>query len=221
MTEPRLVLASASPRRQELLSLLGIPFLVDPPDIDESLPERSPNVPAVARSLARRKALTVAERHPGAVVLAGDTVVALKGRLLGKPASPAEAEAMLRALMGREHRVVTAVAVAQGRRAWAGHASTRVRLRPFDDSELRAYAESGAAFDKAGAYAIQDEEFRPVLAYSGCYCNVVGLPVALAAALLVEAGVPVEVQTERLPADCPSCPLWRKAPGLLCPAARR
>lgn len=213
MSDLRLVLASASPRRRELLALLGIPFLVDPPQVDETLPERSPDVPAVARRLARHKALAVADRHPGAVVLAADTIVALRGRLLGKPSNPAEAEAMLRLLMGREHRVVTAVAVTRGRRALVSHASTRVRLRNFADGELHAYARSGDAFDKAGAYAIQDGAFRPVESYSGCYCNVVGLPLALAAELLARAGVPVAVSVQSLLPQCSSCPLWRDRAG--------
>jgi MAF protein len=221
MRAPALVLASASPRRRELLSLLGLPFLVDPPQVEEDLPLRAADVPAVARRLARQKALTVAARHPGSVVLAADTVVALRGHLLGKPATPAEAEAMLRLLVGREHRVVTAVTVARGRRVLLGHATSRVRLRSFGDHELRAYVESGAPFDKAGAYAIQDQGFRPVAACSGCYCNVVGLPLALAAGLLVRAGVPLEVGVDSLLPQCRGCPLWRDAGRLLSAAQRR
>lgn len=220
MSGPRLVLASASPRRRDLLSLLGIPFLVDPPQVDETLPERSPDVPAVARRLARRKVLAVAEKRPGAVVMAADTIVSLRGRLLGKPSTPAGAEAMLRLLMGRQHRVVTAVAVARGRRVLMAHAVTRVRLRHFGDEELRAYVRSGAPFDKAGAYAIQDEQFRPVASYYGCYCNVVGLPLAIAAALLARAGLPVTMRWQDLPPGCPSCPQWQRAPDLLYPVAK-
>ncbi len=221
MSGPRLVLASASPRRRELLSALGVPFVVDPPRVAEELPERARDVAAVARRLAREKALAVAGRHPQAAVLAADTVVALRGRLLGKPSTPAEAEAMLRLLTGREHRVVTAVAVARGGRALVAHASTRVRLRPFADAELRAYARSGDAFDKAGAYAIQDEAFRPVESYSGCYCNVVGLPLATAAVLLARAGVTPAVDEGRLPAPCRACALWDAAAPLFSPAGRR
>lgn len=209
MSTPCLVLASASPRRRQLLALLGVPFSVDPPDVDEMLPERSPDVPAVARRLARHKALAVDQRHPGAVVLAADTIVALRGRLLGKPSDATEAEAMLRLLMGRGHRVVTAVAVVRGRRALVAHAVTSVRLRRFEEAELRAYIGSGAPFDKAGAYAIQDEALAPVAAYRGCYCNVVGLPLALAAGLLRRAGLPVTRGVADLLPQCGGCPLWR------------
>lgn len=201
-----LVLASASPRRRELLAWLGVPFEVDPAEIDEPLPERHPRPERVARQLARHKAQVIAARRPADWVVAADTLVVLRGRLLGKPATADEARAMLRALRGRWHRVITAVVVAHGRRFVVDHAVTWVRIRAYTDEEIEASIARGAPFDKAGGYAIQDPDLRPVEAWRGCYCNVVGLSIWLTWRLLqrsgYELGPPVET-----PAVCRSCPL--------------
>lgn len=208
-TTPGLILASASPRRRELLALLGVEFAIVPADIDEWAPERHPRAERLARGLAREKALAVAANHSGTVVLAADTVVVQKGQLLAKPADAAEARAMLEHLRRRDHRVITGVAVARGRRARVAHAVTHVRMRDYANAEIDQYIARGEPFDKAGGYAIQDERFAPVAMYAGCYCNVVGLPLALVIQLLSAAGVNVPVSAPwHLTPECPSCPLF-------------
>ncbi len=205
---PALILASASPRRGELLACLGIPFEVTEPRIDEGAASGHPE--RVARRLAVAKARAVAARQPEAAVLAADTVVAHRGTLLGKPRDAAEAGAMLRRLRGRTHRVVTAVAVLppRRRRALVAHALTRVTMRRYTDEEIEASIARGDPFDKAGAYAIQDPLLRPVDSYEGCYCNVVGLPLWTTAALLRRAGVDItRIPEADMPSQCGGCPL--------------
>lgn len=201
-----LVLASASPRRRELLGALGVPFAVDPAEIEEPVPERHPHPERIARMLARHKARTVAARRPADWVLAADTVVVLRGRLLGKPETPEEARAMLRALRGRWHRVITGVAVAHGRRLFVDHALTWVRMREYSDADIEASIARGVPFDKAGGYAIQDPDLRPVAAWRGCYCNVVGLSIWLTWRLLRRSGCVLPRPAE-LPTACRTCPL--------------
>lgn len=208
---PQVILASASPRRRELLGRLSLAFTVDPAEIPEELPAQAPRAERVARRLARAKALAVAARYPALPVLAADTVVVFRGRLLGKPADEAEALTMLRGLRGRWHRVITAVAVMRDRRVRVDHAVTWVRMREYSDEEIAASIARGAPFDKAGAYAIQDECFRPVAEYRGCYCNVVGLPLALVIELLDRAGIVASVSLEHLPPECAHCPLFAGA----------
>ncbi len=211
-----LILASASPRRRELLARFGLPFEVVEPQVDERGLEGRPE--RLARRLAVAKAHAVATTRSQATVLAADTVVAYRGDILGKPQDAAQAEAMLRRLRGRSHRVVTAVAVlppAQtgarrgGRsRPLIDHAVTRVTMRRYSDAEIAASIASGDPFDKAGAYAIQDERLSPVEAYDGCYCNVVGLPLWKALRLLSRAGLDItQVTPERLLPQCAVCPL--------------
>lgn len=198
-----LVLASASPRRRELLARAGLRFRVEPADVDESL---EPGVDPVeaARALAERKARRVAARHPGGVlVLGADTVVALprRGRavghvLLGKPASSQEAAEMLRALSGTRHAVVTGVCVVRTSdgRVFRGHERTLVTMRALAPEEVDAYVASDEWRDKAGGYAIQETADRFVTALEGGgFDNVVGLPVPLALALLREAGAVLEL----------------------------
>ena len=213
MSTPPLILASASPRRRELLGRLGVPFEVAPADVDENVGKPGMRPERVARALARRKALAVAAQRRGAAVLAADTVVALRGRLLGKPADAAEAWAMLRTLRGRQHRVVTGVALATGGRVRVRHVVTTVHMRSYSDDEIAASIAAGTPFDKAGAYAIQDPVFRPVACHDGCYCNVVGLPLAPVIELLAGVGiqVPRADPGDLLPA-CTRCPLFPCAP---------
>jgi len=201
-----LILASASPRRRDLLARLGLPFEVVEPDIDESTltgrPER------IARRLASAKACAVSEGRPDATVLAADTVVAHRGALLGKPRDTTEAEAILKRLRGRTHRVVTAVAVlpAGRRRPLIDHAVTRVTMRRYSDAEIVASIARGDPFDKAGAYAIQDERLAPVETYEGCYCNVVGLPLWTAVRLLGRAGLDItHISAAKLLPQCGEC----------------
>lgn len=206
---PPLILASASPRRRELLAMLGVEFDIEPADIDELAPERHQRAERLARHLAREKALVVSARRPDAVVLAADTIVVQRGRLLAKPVDASEAREMLEQLRGRDHRVISGVTVARGRRASVAHAVTHVRMRRYADSEVDRYIQRGEPFDKAGGYAIQDAEFAPVERFNGCHCNVVGLPLALVIRLLVRHGVLVPVrEPSHLTPQCRCCPLF-------------
>lgn len=199
-----LVLASASPRRRELLATLGVPFEVDAANVDETSAERDPV--RLAESLALLKARATAARRPHDIVIGSDTVVALDGRLLGKPADAAAARAMLHALRGRAHEVVTGVAVvavAHGFEA-AGYGRTAVVMRAYADAECEAFIARGEPFDKAGGYAIQDVEFRPVARIEGCECGVVGLPLWTLRRLLREAGVDAGAPALDRCAGCPA-----------------
>jgi len=199
-----LVLASGSPRRRELLTDLGFDFEVAPSSVDEDAVTRSRPV-ALARALARAKALDVASSHPDAAVLAADTVVVQRGVLLAKPADAAEARAMLDRLRGRPHRVITGVCViAPGRRPRVAHEVTRVVMRRYVPDEVEASIARADPFDKAGGYAIQDPVFNPVASYTGCYCNVVGLPLWTTLRLLGAAGV-VPSHPGRMPVACEAC----------------
>lgn len=172
-----LILASASPRRQALLALLGISFVVQEAQVNETLhPEGTPE--AMAGRLSRAKAWDIVDRVSGGWVLAADTLVVLGAEVLGKPATAEEAAAMLRRLRGRAHRVVTAftlVDAATGREHVEVVAS-QVWMRDYSDAEIEAYVTSGEPMDKAGAYAIQDPRFAPVARVEGCPANVMGLP---------------------------------------------
>ncbi|AEI66078.1 Maf-like protein [Corallococcus macrosporus] len=184
-----LVLASASPRRRELLSQLDLRFTVSAADIDETPHAGEPARDYVGR-LAREKARVVAARHPGAWVLAADTTVALGAELMGKPRDAEEAQAMLTRLSGRTHDVYTGVALA-GRHEEALVVHTRVTFRALSAAELAWYANTGEPLDKAGAYAIQGRGGVLVAGVEGSPSNVVGLPLAETVALLERAGVPV------------------------------
>lgn len=182
---PRLVLASQSPRRRELLARLGHrDFVVCPADVDETLAPGTPPDRAV-EELSRKKALALSLPEDR-VILAADTVVALDGKILGKPRDEAEAFSMLRMLSGRTHTVYTGVTAARGGRARTGHESTEVEFLPLTDGEIRAYIATGEPTDKAGAYGIQERGALLVRAIRGDYFNVVGLPLRLAAQLLRE-----------------------------------
>ena len=209
---PPIVLASESPRRRELLAALGVEFAALPPQIDESSAEADPACRALALALA--KATTVAGRTPQALVLAADTiVVAPDGSLLGKPPDAAAACAMLDALRGRVHRVVTGVAAIRGRRTRTECASTTVRMRSYSPAEVERYVARGEPFDKAGGYAIQDRAFAPAAAIEGCRCGVIGLPLWSARRLLAAAGGVVTDPPAIEP--CPACPL-RDGPAAAC-----
>ncbi len=191
----RLILASSSPRRRQLLSQLGLHFQIIKPAIDES--QRTDELPhAYAERLSREKAEAVAASlaDEAALVLAADTIViAEAGDLLGKPGDAAQARAMLRRLRGTAHQVVTAFTL---HRQAPRHIITRqvrtiVNMRDYSDAEIEAYINSGDPFDKAGAYAIQNEAFAPVASIEGSYSNVVGLPLEEVKAALREIGYPL------------------------------
>ena len=186
----RLILASASPRRRDLLAQIGVtPDLIRAPDIDETPVEGELPRP-YCRRMAQEKAAAV-EIGPGEVVLAADTTVALGRRILGKPADSAEAAAFLVALSGRRHRVVTAVAVRSAERSWLRDVVSRVEMKRLSDMELNAYLGSGDWRGKAGAYGIQGPAGAFVPWLSGSFTGVVGLPLAETAQLLAAAGYPV------------------------------
>lgn len=179
----QLILASASPRRRELLAQAGFTFEVRAADIDESRHAGEPPMDYVRR-LALEKAQAIATRNPGAVVLGADTTVVLEGEVLNKPADHADAERMLRLLSGRTHQVHTGLAVVGG----PGHQShvetTDVVFRVIGEEELAAYLASGDPMDKAGAYGIQGYAARWIPRIEGDYFNVVGLPLAAVVRLL-------------------------------------
>ena len=174
------VLASASPRRQELLRQVGIPFVVDPSNAEETIhPEWT--VAEIAQRLAERKAFDVAARHPEAdVVIGADTVVVLGSEPLGKPVDAADAARMLAKLSGRTHEVYTGFALVSPRqsRSVAGAACTQVRFRVLDEEEISRYVASKEPMDKAGSYAIQGLASLFVERIEGDYFNIVGLPIA-------------------------------------------
>jgi septum formation protein len=189
---PTLVLASASPRRLELLRQIGLePARVDAPDLDEApLRDETPRL-LVAR-LAREKALAVAARHPDAFVLAADTEVAVGRRVLGKPADAADAGRMLALMSGRAHRVLTGVAVvAPDGRLAERLSETRVKFKRLTRAEIDGYLASGEWAGKAGGYGVQGRAGAFMIALSGSYTSVVGLPLYETRALLVGLGFPV------------------------------
>ncbi len=186
---PPLILASASPRRLELLAQIGLaPDLIDAAEIDET-PLPGETARRLALRLARAKAAAVAARRPGAFVLAADTVVALGRRLLGKPEDPADAARMLTLLSGRAHQVLTAVAVAApGGGSGARLSETRVRFKRLTDAETDAYVAGGEWAGKAGGYGVQGRAGAFVVALNGSYTGVVGLPLYETRALLTGLG---------------------------------
>lgn len=173
---PRVVLASASPRRRQLLRILGLEHLVDPAGIDEA-PAPGEPAGAFARRAAADKAREVAGRHPGAPVLGADTVVEVDGRILGKPADDNEARMMLRALSGREHHVHSGLALAVDDRLTALVDTAAVRFRSLDEGMIDWYVTTGEPRDKAGAYGVQGAGGLLVEAVFGSPHTVVGLPV--------------------------------------------
>jgi septum formation protein len=171
-----LLLASASPRRAEILRSLGIPFTVRPVDIPED-PLPGETAEAAATRLAADKAAVAARQAPGAWVLAADTLVFLDGAILGKPRDDAEAAAMLRHLAGREHGVVTAIHLRRGDGPSKGIAEvSRVRFAPMEEAEIAWYVSTGEPRDKAGAYGVQGLGARFIEEIHGSFTNVMGLP---------------------------------------------
>ncbi len=184
-----MILASASPRRRELLGLFGIPFRVEPAALDESLIDGEAASDYVQR-IARDKAVKVASRHPHSPILAADTVVVVDGQLLGKPADADQAGTMLRQLSGRAHDVMTAVVLALPGRAPACRLNlTQVHFSILPESWIAAYVASGDPLDKAGAYGIQNEAGIWIRRIDGSYTGVVGLPLFETGELLREAGL--------------------------------
>jgi septum formation protein len=190
MTQPQLVLASASPRRLELLARLGIlPAAVDPADIDETVRSGERPEPHVAR-LAAEKAAVVASRNPGSVVLAADTLVAVGLRILPKAEDATTARNCLALLSGRRHAVLTALTVVDANgRARHRISRSKVRVARLSPAEIDAYVASGEWHGKAGGYAIQGRFEAHVLWMEGSFSGIMGLPLAEARAMLLTAGI--------------------------------
>lgn len=198
MTPPRIVLASASPRRRELLRLIGIPHEVRPADIDETVMPGELPAPHAER-LAREKALAGAALAPDALVIGADTIVVVDGRILGKPRDEGDAARMLRMLSGRSHTVFTAVAVARGATATAGVEQVEVTFRSLAEGQIAAYIATGEPMDKAGAYGIQGYGATIVERIDGDYFAVMGLALGRLVGLMEDVGVRYEFG--RLSAD--------------------
>jgi len=213
MVNERILLASNSPRRKELLRLGGWAYHAKPADVDETpLPGETPA--AYVLRLAESKARAASGSDSAQLVLAADTTVVDEGSILGKPQHAAEAREMLRRLRGHTHQVLTALAVlpAAGERLLTDLCITDVPMRDYSDTEIDAYVASGDPLDKAGAYAIQHAGFHPVEALAGCYANVVGLPLCHLANILFRQGLPVRAD---LPHACQSalgyhCPVYQQ-----------
>jgi septum formation protein len=187
-TPVEVILASQSPRRRELLTLVGIKHVVSPADIDESvMPDEAP-VPHCER-LARAKAHVLAERHPDAVIIAADTIVVLDGDILGKPRDAADARAIIARLSGRTHTVYTAMAVARGGRTESAVEEVSVTFRELSAEDIAEYVATGEPMDKAGAYGIQGYGATIVERIDGDYFSVMGLGLRRLVALLERVGL--------------------------------
>ncbi len=194
-----IILASTSPRRRELLALLGIPFNVKNPSFDERLEANRPATQQVM-SFAQGKAQSVARQELEAIVLGSDTVIELDHDVIGKPVDLTDARAMLRRLAGRDHRVHTAVAVVCSARVidTVALSTTVVRMKPFDELAHERYLAIGESLGKAGAYSIQGVGGNLIDSIDGDFPNVVGLPLRLVAQLLMQIGVSVPVDLDEL-----------------------
>lgn len=185
----KIVLASQSPRRRQLLGQMGLEFTTQSPEIDESA-FHGRDARDLVETLSREKARWVARQQtPDTLVIGADTVVVLDGAILGKPRDGAEAEAMLAALSGRDHQVFTGVTLCQGGRILTQAEETQVTFRPLTGQEIRQYVSTGEPMDKAGAYGIQGYGALLVEGIRGDYYNVMGLPVCRLGGLLRELGV--------------------------------
>lgn len=209
-SRPKIVLASGSERRRKLVEAFDAAFDVVRPDVCERGAWPEEQAEEYVMEMAASKALsTVACSEAGDLVIGADTAVVVDGHILGKPADDDEATSMLKTLRGRSHRVLTGVAVIRvedGEEA-SGVTSSDVKMREYSDAEISRYVASGEPFDKAGGYAIQDEEFSPVAELDGCYFNVVGFPLCEVARLAGDLGGRMQFRpgwrsAERCPTGC-------------------
>ena len=198
----KLILASASPRRRELLTQVGVSFVIEVSDGEEELDDTL-SLELQVQSLALQKAQAVAAQHKDGLVLGADTVVVDAGSLLGKPQNTEEAAEMLRSLSGKWHQVMTAVALVDAndtKHEWTSVEITNVKFRDLTEDDIAAYVATGESMDKAGAYGIQGYGALLVERIEGCYNNVVGLPLQLVAKGLRNWGINLyeykEVQTQ-------------------------
>ncbi len=186
-----LILASGSPRRQELLRMLGLPFTVITADIDETMDPQRGAEAEVARICRAKAEAVLPKAVPGDVIIAADTIVCVEQKILGKPHTAAEAEEMLRLLSGRIHQVRTGVTVCSHDITCTEVDVTDVRFRPLGDEEISAYVASGEPMDKAGAYGIQGRASIFVESLHGDYFNVMGLPLCRLSQILKQFGIAV------------------------------
>lgn len=208
----RVILASTSPRRHELLKYLLPSFRVIPPSVVEKLLDKEDPKSTVKR-LASEKAKSVSVLHKE-VIIGADTVVVFENKILGKPQNANDALRMLTALQGHTHSVITGIAVidAEGELT-TNSVQTDVEFRDYTMAEMESYIDTGDPMDKAGAYAIQHPQFRPARRISGCYFNVVGLPLCALSKMLTDIGISIEIES---PAEIPNfclssdvCPLGK------------
>ncbi|HSH55889.1 MAG TPA: Maf family protein [Candidatus Limnocylindrales bacterium] len=195
--KPKVILASQSPRRRELLAQMGVEFEAIPSDFDEKLDDSRPPE-EVAAELAVGKAMTVARSYPGCIVIGSDTIVTLAGKQLEKPHDMAEATSMLKQLSGHENDVSTGLAVLwlEQNIRLIGADTTKVFFKPYDEQAVKQYVETGDPLDKAGAYGIQSGAAPLISHIEGQYDTVVGLPTLLLAEYLTQVGIaarPVEL----------------------------
>lgn len=185
----KIVLASQSPRRKELLELMGLTFTIKIADIDETMTFGADPAMEVGR-VSKRKALAI-EAGEGELIIAADTIVVCAGKILGKPHSTEEAEAMLRLLSGRDHQVMTGYTIRKGDRLCTHTEVSHIHFRPLHPEEIRAYVRTGEPMDKAGAYGIQGKAALFVSRLEGDYYNVMGLPVCALGQSLRDFGVEI------------------------------
>lgn len=185
-----LILASQSPRRRDLLTMLGLDFTIITADIDETMDETLPLSEAVLQ-VCQKKAAAVGANHPDDLIIAADTVVEVDGKVLGKPRDPDHARQMLRLLSGRTHHVLTAFCLWRGGVVEAHVEQSEIRFKPLSDGEIDAYVATGSPLDKAGAYGIQEQAAVFVEAITGDYYNVMGLPLCALVKGLRRQGVTV------------------------------
>ena len=210
MKQPTITLASASPRRRELLAWLGWDFVVRAVDIDETPLNGEDPQDYVCRLAVGKAEAAAAHAVNGSIILAADTTVVHEGEIMGKPADAAQADAMLRRLRNQTHQVCSAFALVSPavNEKQADLCVSQVPMRDYSDEELAAYVASGDPLDKAGAYGIQNADFHPVEGFSGCFANVMGLPLCHLARSLRQFGLTTNVDIaavcrEKLDYECP------------------
>jgi septum formation protein len=217
-TSPSLLLASASPRRRQVLQLLGLPFTVAALQVDEDAEQQRFQGPSdeLAQWLAKHKAAAALKlpEADGRLVITADTTVLLDGQILGKPKDEAHARALLLSLRGRWHHVVTGIAVSNKvdgkHRIQAASCITPVLMRAYSKAEIDAYIASADPMDKAGAYGIQNPAFQPTARIDGCYLNVVGLPLCVLVELLADFDVYPSIAIQRQVNRESACPWSEK-----------
>jgi len=198
----RLILASSSPRRREILALLGLPFETIAPDFEETLSSHCP-AEAEVLDLALGKTLSVAKNNPESIVVASDTIILIDGEKIGKPSGVENARQILRLLSGRSHRILTSVALLDG----TGGPGLRiveevsVKMRAFTDAEIERYLSFNESLDKAGAYSIQGEGGALIESIRGDYLAAVGLPLKPIAGYLASRGIRIPLDVEKLYAE--------------------